>query len=134
MLQRPNNVTNPNARYLYTTDAPGLQSNLEASDLAELMDLVLPLLPQLPLSARCTTPYSDVTGTHSRSSTKSRLAEQAQLAERDFTAERGVPIVISNGTVAPLDRERSLQERKDAEERNSHRQDFSVSEPFCPAR
>jgi hypothetical protein len=38
--------TNPDAKYRYTTDIPGMQSNLEANDLAELMDMVpLPLSP-----------------------------------------------------------------------------------------
>ena len=47
---------------------------------------------------------------------------QAQLAGRDFTAERGSVVVISNGTVQAKDKERSLAERRAAEERNAHRQ------------
>ena len=37
----PRHHTNPDAKYRYTTDVSGMQSNLEANDLAELMDMVL---------------------------------------------------------------------------------------------
>lgn len=46
---------------------------------------------------------------------------QAQLANRDFTAERGHVIVVSDGTVTAKDRERSLNQRREAEDRNAHR-------------
>ena len=39
-VQGPNTLSNPDAKYRYTTDQPGLQSNLEANDLSELMDMV----------------------------------------------------------------------------------------------
>ena len=40
LLQSVHKLPNPNAQYQYTTDTAGLQSNLEATDLAELMDMV----------------------------------------------------------------------------------------------
>ena len=40
LLQDAHKLPNSNAQYQYTTDTAGLQSNLEATDLAELMDMV----------------------------------------------------------------------------------------------
>lgn len=41
-MQGDKRLSNPNAQFMHTTEPAGLQSNLEANDLAELMDLVRP--------------------------------------------------------------------------------------------
>ena len=65
---------------------------------------------------------------------ENQYVTQAQLAGRDFTAERGSVVVISNGMVEAKDKERSLAERRAAEERNAHRQVITIQSHLyvCP--
>jgi len=49
------------------------------------------------------------------------LMAMADMADKDFTAEKANVVVISTGTVNPIDLQRASEERAEAQERNRHR-------------